>query len=776
MTLRTRMAAGSFRLLLLFAALCFGSPVFADATGYLHFSVKDADTDKPLANASIHLHDSAGTRPDVALTTDAQGAVTSPPLETRPWQVTTSADAFQPDNRAVTVTAGTTDVEALLEPQKEKVIKITAERSNNLVGVASAAGEGTVGAAQIAARPLLRPGEILEAVPGVVVTQHSGSGKANQYFLRGFNLDHGTDLATTVDGMPVNMRTHAHGQGYSDLNFLIPELVSGINYRKGTYRAEQGDFSSAGSVFISLANHLQTNIAQTSDGDLGYRRVLLAGSPLVPHGNLVYGLELSHNDGPWKHPDDYRKITGVLRYGQGDEKNGFDLTGMGYDGRWNSTDQIPQRAVDQGLINRFGEIDPTDGGKSHRYSLSGQYRREGGSGAETTANAYVIDYKLNLFSNFTYFLDHPIQGDQFEQQDQRTVAGLNASHDWKSVVGNAPMENVVGLQVRNDNITPVGLYRTQARQRFETTREDRVLETSYAPFLENRTRWTPGFRTVAGLRFDTYQFKVNSSIGVNSGSARSTMLSPKLSFIFGPWRQTEYYLNFAQGFHSNDARGTTITIDPTSHDPTPRVTPLVRANEAEIGLRTAIVPHLQTTFSLWYLHLDSELLFTGDAGTTVPSRPSKRTGFELTNYYSPTRDWTLNADFAFSNARFTDSDPVGNRIPEAIEGVGDLGVSYEPQSGPFASVRLRYFGPRALIEDNSVRSRSSALLNARAGYKLGTGMRLFFEVYNIANAHVDDIDYYYPSRLQGEPDAGVNDTHFHPAETRSYRLGVSYGY
>ena len=768
---------------LLLAALCLmvARPAGADATGYLHFSVKDVDSEKALARATITLHDSAKAHADITLTTDAQGSASSPALATRTWQVVTDADAYQPDTRSVTVADGTTEVEVLLSPEKEKVIKVTAERSNNLVGTASSASQGTVGARQIAATPHLRTGEILEAVPGLVVTQHSGSGKANQYFLRGFNLDHGTDLATFVDGMPINMPTHAHGQGYTDLNFLIPELVSGIAYSKGSYHADQGDFSSAGSVYVSLFNHLQSNSAEVSSGTFGYRRLVLTGSPRITQGNLVYGLELFHNDDSYVHGDNYHKVTGLVRYGQGDEKNGFTVTGMGYNGKWNSSDQIPERAVTEGIITRFGAIDPTDGGNSYRYSLSGQYQH-GNANAETRANAYLIDYKMNLFSDFTYFLDHPEtdppgqQGDQFEQADQRTVAGFAASHDWKSAVANAPVENIAGIQFRNDNITPIGLYQTEAKQVFAITRQDRVTETSFAPYYENRAKWTPTFRTIAGLRYDDYHADVNSSIPVNSGRTHSSIGSPKLGFIFGPWRETEYYLNLAEGFHSNDMRGSTITIDPKSLLPVSRVTPLVRAKEAEVGLRTAIVPHLQSTFALWYLHLDSELVFDGDAGTTVPSRPSERTGVEFTNFYTPTRYLTINADYGFSKARFTDSDPVGNHIPEAIEGVGDVGVAYEPASGAFGSIRLRYFGPRALIEDNSVRSGPSTLVNSQVGYKFVAGMRLFCEVFNMFNVAVDDIDYYYTSRLPGEPAAGVNDIHFHPTEARSVRLGIIYNY
>jgi len=649
---------------------------------------------------------------------------------------------------------------------------VVTERSNNLVGRADSATQGTVGPRQLGLRPLLRPGELLETVPGLIISQHSGSGKANQYFLRGFNLDHGTDLATYVAGMPVNLRTHGHGQGYTDLNFLIPELVSRIDYRKGSYNAEQGDFSSAGSVYLSYFDQLPTGLGQAGGGNYGYGRLLASDSPRVGRGNLLYGLELSHYDGPWDNPEDFRKVNGVVRYSEERGKTRYALTGMAYKGDWNSTDQIPQRAVRRGSIGRFGAVDPSDGGESHRYSVSGEVARRG-ERDETTANAYFIDYKLNLFSNFTYFLDDPVRGDQFQQADRRQVYGANAAHKWDARFGERTAENTFGFQFRFDDIGRVALYNTERRERFNVIRQDAVSEGSYAPYFENRVQWTPWLRSVLGARFDAYTFDVDSSIAANSGNNSDTMFSPKLSLAFGPWSQTELYLNVGQGFHSNDARGTTIRVDPKTGDRVSPVTPLVRANFGEVGVRTAVVKNLQSTLSLWYLGFDSELLFVGDAGTTEASRPSRRTGIEFTNYYTPVPGVTIDADYAFSRARFRDSDPAGRRIPGAIEGVASLGVSVDHKSGWFGSLRMRYFGPRPLIEDNSVRSGSTTLVNARLGYRLDQRTRFSAEIFNLFNTSASDIDYYYTSRLPGEAAGGVDDIHFHPVESRSFRLILS---
>jgi hypothetical protein len=642
----------------------------------------------------------------------------------------------------------------------------------SLLGVADAATQGAITARQLESRPLMRVGEVLETVPGLVISQHSGEGKANQYYLRGFNLDHGTDFATTVAGMPVNMPTHAHGQGYSDLNFLVPELVSGVQFRKGPYFAEDADFSSAGSATINYTNALDRSIVRLSGGEEGWARIVAAASPRLGDGRLLAGLELGHNDGPWTHPDAFRKVNGVLRYSRGDAVNGFSATGMAYAGRWNSTDQVPDRAIRDGSIPRFGNIDPTDGGVAHRYSGSVEWQRGHGSGG-WRATAFVIRSDLDLFSNFTYFLDDPERGDQFEQVDRRTVAGGRVAYRRISTWGGRPVENVVGLQLRDDDIGLVGLYHTGARARLETIRADHVHQSSLGVYAQNSAQWTDKVRTIVGLRTDGYRFGVDSDTPANGGVATEGMVSPKATLIIGPWARTEFYANAGTGFHSNDARGATITVEPVTGAPTSRVTPLVRARGAEFGIRSVIVPRWQTTLAVWRLDLASELVFAGDAGTTEAGRPSRRKGIEWANYYSPRRWLTLDLDVSASSARFTDPYPVGRLIPGALDTVVSAGVTVEDTHRMFGSVRLRHFGPRPLIEDGSVRSAASTLLYADVGCNLTRRLRLTLQAFNLLNAAVSDIDYYYVSRLPGEPLAGVDDVHTHPALPRSFRVALT---
>ena len=641
---------------------------------------------------------------------------------------------------------------------------------NSVLGEAGTASEGVVTQQQLEARTVYRPGELLEAVPGLIVSQHSGEGKANQFYLRGFNLDHGTDLRTSVDGMLVNQRSHAHGQGWTDVNFLIPELATLLDYRKGPFYAAEGDFSSAGAVNVKYANTLPQGIFSVGLGQNGFARTLLADSPKLGEGNLLYALELFHNDGPFSVGDNYRKRNGVLRYSQGTEANGFNVTLMAYDAQWHSTDQIAQRAVQAGSLGRFDAIDQTDGGQASRYSVSGAWRQSSGN-ASTQVNAYVVRSRLDLFSNFTYFLDDPVNGDQFAQPDRRTTVGINASRTWSSTLLGRSSDTTVGAQFQNDNISNA-LYNSVARQRVSTTRSDHIVERSLGLYLENTTQWMEKFRTVAGLRTDRFNFKVDSDNSANSGTNSDSKVSPKLNLIFGPWNKTEFYTSAGYGFHSNDARGTTITIDPKTGSVVDKVSPLVRSKGVEFGVRTEAIAGLQSALSFYRLDFDSELVFVGDAGTTEAGRPSRRVGFEFSNYYKPANWLTLDADLSFARARFRGFDPAGNRIPGAVEGVASLALAVDKVGPYFGALQLRYFGPRPLLEDNSVRSRGTATLNGRIGYKFNPKLKLELEGFNLTNRKDSAIDYFYKSQLRGEA-AAVSDIHFHPIESRTFRLTLT---
>lgn len=653
-------------------------------------------------------------------------------------------------------------------------VEVTASRESQL-GLADTANEGQVGQRQLETRVVMRTGEVLEVVPGLIVTQHSGEGKANQFYLRGFNLDHGTDFRITVDGMLVNQRSHGHGQGWADLSFMIPELVETVQYRKGPYYLYEGDFASAGAAHIRYTNSLQKGLLSVGLGQNGYARTLLANSVLHEDRTLLYALEVSHYDGPWVQPDGYRKVNAMLRYSGGTQASGWNLSAMAYTGNWTATDQIPRQAVKDGLVSRLGSLDTSDGGKSSRYSLSGEWRHAT-DGKSTKVNAYVVQNDLDLYSNFTYFLNDPVNGDQFNQRDARVTAGLNVSHSWDVAGLGKEAINTIGLQLQNDHISN-GLYNTKRRQRLSTNRADSIVESSAGVFFENHVHWLDKFRTVAGLRADVFRFGVDSHTDPrNSGAITDSIVNPKLALIFGPWAKTEYYVNAGGGFHSNDARGTTIRFDPiTPFGPIQRVPGLVRARGYELGMRTEFFPGLQSSFAVFQLDSESELVFVGDAGTTVAGRASRRIGWEFNNYFKANTWLTIDADLAMTRARFNDGSSTDNYVPGAVNGVASLAALVDNGGAVHGALQLRYFGPRPLTEDNSVRSDATMTFNGRLTYRLNKTTRLELMGFNLLNRKDAAIQYFYESRPT-PGGAAREDVHFHPTEPRSFRLMLVTGF
>jgi len=698
-------------------------------------------------------------------------------------------------------------------------------REDDLVGVAESATQGTVGSTELEDRPILRSGEVLETVPGVIITQHAGGGKANQYFLRGFNLDHGTDFAIFLDDMPLNLPSHAHGEGYADMNTVIPELVQRVNYEKGPYYANVGNFGSAGSAHLEFFKTLPENFFQVEGGMNGYGRAVFGVSERVGSGSLLFGGEAYYDDGPWTHPDGYAKFNGLLTYSKGDATKGFSMTARGYHGKWNSSDQIPVTATP--LVGFFGALNPTDGGNSQRYSLQAEWHRKRAN-SETKITLYGFYYYLDLFSDFTYYLDDPIKGDQFEQQDKRWVAGLDAHHTIFSEWFSRRVENTFGLQVRNDWVHN-GLYRTENRTRTDkndsnacndetidacnnnpnlvavlpaATDLNKFTDTMVGFYAEDRIQWAEKLRTVLAVRGDEAIYNVTNLTpsylatelpgapmvnfaAANSGTATKFLPQPKASLIFGPWAKTEFYVQGGFSFHSNDARGATQREEPISPDnPFPtsssRIPALVPTKGAEVGMRTSVLPHLQSTVSLWYLHSASELQQDGDTGATVASlSPSNRYGIELANYYTPLEHWAFDFDFADSRAFFTETDPDdaapnspgGKRVPEAVGVVVSSGVTMHDYKRFSASLRLRAFGPRDLTSDGIYRSNTTVLLNAEVRYRLTPKWSFVVEALNLLNRKDHDIDYAYTARITPTADAAFTDV-FHPVEPFQLRLGV----
>jgi hypothetical protein len=635
----------------------------------------------------------AGANAPLEAVTDGVGVYRFDTAPAGPAELSFRLINFSAVRRNLTVTPGTPiTANAVMLVASSADIVITAPRTfrnlaeienpaENLVGVASAGSEGAITAAQLAVRPVNRAAEVLETVPGMVISQHSGEGKANQYYLRGFNLDHGFDFGQTVAGIPVNMPTHAHAQGYADSNFLIPELVSGVQFRKGPYYAENGDFSSAGSANVNYFNVLEQPIVSLTGGSFGYGRFLGAVSPKVGAGNLLTAFEWERDNGPWISPNNKDKFNGLLRYSQGNARNGLSLTLLGFRNHWHSTDQIPQRAVDSGEIDRFGFIEETDGGETYRYAGIFDWQTSG-TNDSTRLTAYTQRYGVQLFHNFTYFLNDPVNGDQFEQFENRWTTGAKLTHRKMQRIGGKPTENAIGLDVRNDSVGgPLGLYLTRATERLSTVRADEADQTQVGVFGTTQIEWSRVFRTTLGLRGDVYRWNVTSDNPLNSGERTAAIASPKVSAAIGPFKGTELYANWGLGFHSNSALGIVLNVDPFTGEPATASPAFARAQGAEAGFRTVALRGLQTTVTYWYLGFDSELIYVGDSGSTEEGPATRRTGIEITNYVYPTKWLTLDLDLSFSRARFLDVPEGEAFVPGALNRVISGGIAVNPPAG-----------------------------------------------------------------------------------------------
>ncbi|WP_324699143.1 TonB-dependent receptor [Novosphingobium aerophilum] len=636
------------------------------------------------------------------------------------------------------------------------------------IGIAQSGSQGVVGYEDFADKPLSRVGELVENVPGVIATQHSGTGKANQYFLRGFNLDHGTDFAGFVDGVPINMPTHGHGQGYLDLNFLIPELVERIDYRKGPYFADVGDFSAAGTVQFRTVDSLSRPLMEATAGSYGYYRALAAGSVKAMGGDLLMAVDGTHSNGPWDLDEDLKKVNGLLKYTQGTQKHGWSIGFTGYRATWNATDQVPRRAIDEGLIDRWGNIDPALGGRTTRLGLFGNAAL-----GNTEISAYATYYRFLLTSNFTYFLNDPVNGDEFQQRDRRGVFGGSVRHRIESQFAGLPVTFTLGGDGRWDHIGKIGLYSSVAGVTRAAIRKDKVDEYSGGAYGEAAAALSGRLRLTLGLRGDVYGYDVNAlTMAANSGKGSGAMLSPKAALAWRATDRLEFYANYGESFHSNDVRGAAIRNDPVTGEAVDRVPVLVKARGEELGVRLEL-PRFTASLVAFHLSLGSELVFVGDGGSTEPNDATHRRGVEATLFWRPV-DWlALDAAGALTHARFRGVDAGEDRIPNAVSEVLSAGAAVELGHGFSGALRLRHFGAAPLIEDNSVRSHPTSLVNLGAYYTRGA-VKIGLDVLNLFDARDADISYYYASRLAGEPAEGVEDRHIHPVEPRQVRLSLRY--
>ena len=683
-------------------------------------------------------------------------------------------------------------------------IVVTASRLD-LLGAADTASQGAVTQKELELRPVYRVGQILESTPGLVVTAHSGEGKANQYLVRGFNLDHGTDIANFVDDMPINRPTNTHGQGYADVNFEIPELAQGLDYTKGPYYAAVGDFGAVASTHLKLANEIPNQLAVAA-GSFGIYNVFAGGTRRFGDDDrVVAGLYYGHLDGPFDHPDNFRKFAGEARYSHGDASDGYSLTAMYYKGDGAFTTDQPLRAITSGLISRFGTLDPTDGSSSERASLSAHFAVQGmtggGEGWRFASSGYYIHSRMTLWNDFTHVLDDPINGDQEAQHETRDTFGGQASLSLSHSFGTLENDLVGGLQLRRD-LAYVDRRHTRARQELSscsvpqkdgpaiqapmaggTCNADRVKLLDAGPYVEDTTRWTPWLRTILGVRWEYDQASDHGLLSGFSGRGHQSLVQPKGSIVLGPFHKTELYLSAGRGFHSDDVRGVFGTVPlegvPGLAGKTPFLAP---AKGEEVGLRTNLIPKLSIQVAVFREDFQSELTYNADAGQDEASAPSRRQGIEISGEYRPAPWIELNADLAFSKARYhADATTLakfglgGPFIADAPSFIGSFGVLVDNLGPWFGGLQWRKLGAYPISDgDENPRDKGYSEINVDIGYKVSDHLKAQLTIFNLTNSKANAAAYFYGTRLAGEPAAGRNDFQVHPLEPISAVAKLTY--
>jgi hypothetical protein len=612
-------------------------------------------------------------------------------------------------------------------------------------------------------RPEGRPADILRLVPGFVISQHQGGGKAEQYFLRGFDADHGTDVALYVDGLPVNLRSHAHGQGYADLHFLIPETVQRLDGFKGPYFVEFGDFATAGAFNFVMRDTVDENYAEAAGGSWGTQRYLTLISPTRDALKTLVAIEYYRSDGPFEHPNGYERFN-LFAKAKATLAEGMDLAVWAsyYMADWHGSGELPTRAVRAGLISRFGSIDPNEGGSTQRANLNVDWRWKLDENQLVTVHTYGTYYELDLFNDFTFFLNDPQNGDEINQRDRRFMAGFDALYQYQTRPFGVSLTSSAGFQYRID--TPrVVLATSVQRHQLARTQDVSIVEQSYSPFVKFDVVPLPWLRFVTGARGDIFTYDVHSRVNTTgddlNGHVTQARPNVKANLALGPWYQTEFFANFGTGYHSNDARA--VISDPN-------LTALPTARGYEFGMRSKAIPRTELSLTYWVIDLASELVFVGDDGTTEARGPSHREGIEFAMRVK-ILDWlTFSGDVTAAKAEFD----TGGAVPLAPLLTSRADLTARLPWGLSSSLGMRFLGDRYADEERHQTARGYLLFDFTTRYRY-KWLEAFVSIENLANTEYREAQFFFTSRLAGEPAGGVPDIHYTPGNPRTVLGGLA---
>jgi outer membrane cobalamin receptor len=606
---------------------------------------------------------------------------------------------------------------------------------------------------------------MLRMVPGLFIAQHAGGGKAEQIFLRGFDVDHGTDVNLEVDGLPVNMVSHAHGQGYSDLHFVIPEIVNYVDFNKGPYYADKGDFTTAGYVDFQTKHVLENNFASLEGGRFGTRRAVAGVNLTTTKQSRTHAFvasELSYTDGYVESPQHFSRVNVHSKISHRyNEHNTLSFGATFFRSRWNASGQIPSRAVASGQITRFGSIDDSEGGKTSRANLYVRHLHEYPTGALLAQQLYVIAYDFNLFSNFTFYLNDPDHGDQIQQQEQRWIYGYKATYNTVGHWWGKKLATEAGAGFRMDDVRDVALSHTTKRQWLSDDRRGRVFESNAFAFVRETLSITEQFSVNAAVRLDHFQFHYTASVQHGGGTVTKSIVSPKLNMNYQLNPRTQLYLSTGLGFHSNDAR---VAVARSGRDILPR------AYGVDVGVYTKVADKLLLNVALWRLDLAQEFVYVGDEGIVEPSGRTQRQGIDLSLRYQ-LNPW-LFADVDVNVTKPRSKDNNEHFIPLAPRFTTIGGLSFQFASGFHGSLRYRHLSDRPANEDHSITAPGYFLTDATVNFtRPKFGIALSAE--NIFNSSWNEAQFATTSRLENEVDAAT-EIHFTPGTPVFIKAKISF--
>lgn len=734
--------------------------LFAGAQkGTIEGYIADAESSTPLSGASINLGTAAGDH------SDGFGRFLFAAVSPGQYEMIVSHIGYRTEIIPVEVKP---NLKSMVSIQLKKAgLNLSEVRINSKKG----SSLNTIGQVDIRLRPVQSSQDVLRIVPGLFIAQHAGGGKAEQIFLRGFDIDHGTDIAITVDGIPVNMVSHAHGQGYADLHFLIPETVEKVNFDKGPYFTQKGNLATAAYVDFSTRAFLDENILKAEAGRFNTQR--LAGMLKIfdrktekKRQQFYIASEYLSTDGYFESPQDFHRfnLMGKFNTWFGNQSQ-LTASASTFDSRWNASGQIPDRAVQSGMISRFGAIDDTEGGHTSRSNFNIQFNKQWKNNWKTTDQLYFSRYAFNLYSNFTFFLDDPVNGDMINQREKRNTWGYTTTASKTWLPGGKKAVTESGFGFRTDQVMDIELSKASRTRFFQAIRKGDVKEQNVFAWLNQDIELGKQFNLNAGIRYDHFVFRYRDELAGATGfsSRQKGIISPKLNLSYTAGPGLKLYLNNGIGFHSNDSR---VILDNQAKDILPRV------YGTDFGMILKPQKNLILKTALWHLFSEQEFVYVGDAGIVEPSGKTRRMGIDISARYQINSWLFADADFNFTRARAIEEPKGEDYVPLAPSFTSMGGLTAKSKKGISAAVRYRAIGKRPANEDNSVVAEGYLLLDAVISYRIRK-WELNISAENLLNRDWREAQFDTESRLRFES-APVSEIHYTPGSPRFIKAAISF--